>query len=193
MKAIGSLCVYCGAAAGIRPTYAEAARQLGRAMAERGIRLVYGGGRIGLMGIIADSVLAAGGEAIGILPTFLRRVEQPHSGLHELRIVDSMHERKQMMFEMSDAFAIMPGGFGTLDETFEMVTWRQLALHDKPVVLVNVAGYWDPLLQMIAHAAAEGFIHGKRHLFDVAPDVDALFTLLAQAPEPTVADAPERT
>jgi hypothetical protein len=144
------------------------------------------------MGIVADAVLAAGGVAIGILPTFLRRVEQPHGGLHELRIVDSMHERKQMMFELADAFAIMPGGLGTLDETFEMVTWRQLALHDKPVVLVNVEGYWDPLLKMIAHTATEGFIHGQRHLFDVVEDAESLLAMLERAPAPTVPESPER-
>jgi hypothetical protein len=161
-------------------------------MAERGMRLVYGGGRVGLMGVVADSLLGAGGVAVGILPTFLRRVEQPHGGLHELRIVDSMHERKQMMFELADAFAIMPGGLGTLDETFEIITWRQLALHDKPVVLVNVEGYWDPLLALIAHSGREGFIHGQRHLFDVADGVDALMEMLAEAPAPAIPEAPER-
>jgi uncharacterized protein (TIGR00730 family) len=187
-----SLCVYCGAAAGVRPAYAAAAHRLGQLMAERGIKLIYGGGQIGLMGVLADGVLKAGGDAIGVLPDFLRRVERPHEGLHELRIVDSMHVRKQVMAELADAFAILPGGLGTLDEAFEIITWRQLGLHDKPVILVDVDGYWDPLLRLIDQVAAEGFARGPHGLLQVVPDVDALIAALERAPEPVLPESVRR-
>jgi uncharacterized protein (TIGR00730 family) len=187
-----SLCVYCGSRPGARPAYVAAARRLGALMAARGIQLVYGGGRVGLMGILADSVLEAGGEAIGILPDFLRAVERPHGGLHALKIVGSMHERKQMMFEMSDAFAALPGGLGTLDETFEIMTWRQLAQHEKPIVLVNIESYWDPLLALIDQVETEGFAHGPRDLFSVVEDVEALMALLERTPAAKVAESAER-
>jgi uncharacterized protein (TIGR00730 family) len=187
-----SLCVYCGSRPGARPAYVEAARRLGALMGARGMRLVYGGGRVGLMGILADSVLAAGGDAVGILPDFLRAVERPHGGLHELRIVSSMHERKQMMFELSDAFAVLPGGLGTLDEAFEILTWRQLRQHEKPVVLVNIEGYWDPLLALVDRVETEGFAHGPRTLFELADDVDALMALLERTPAAAVAESAER-
>ncbi len=186
-----SLCVYCGSRPGARPAYVAAARRLGALMGARGVRLVYGGGRVGLMGILADAVLAAGGDAIGILPDFLRAMERPHGGLHELRIVGSMHQRKQVMFELSDAFAVLPGGLGTLDETFEIITWRQLRQHEKPVILVNIEGYWDPLLALIDHVAGEGFAHGPRHLFEVVDGVEALMAVVERAPA-AVAESAER-
>ncbi len=163
MIAPQSLCVYCGSSTGNRSIYRDAAETLGRAIAEAGMRLVFGGGGVGLMGVLCDSVLRHGGQVTGIIPGFLREREAHRGGLDELYIVESMHERKQMMFEQSDAFAILPGGFGTLDELFEMVTWRQLDLHDKPIVLVNIDGYWDPLLALVGRQVAEGFVR-PRHL-----------------------------
>ena len=135
-----SLCVYCASGIGIDSRHGDAARELGRAMALKRIRLVYGGARIGIMGALADAVLGAGGEVVGIIPGHLDKVEVGHRGASELLVVGSMHERKHLMFEMSDAFAVLPGGFGTLDETFEILTWRKLGLHDKPVMLVDIAG-----------------------------------------------------
>src|SRR5689334_21732055 len=163
-----SLCVYCASGIGIDSRHAEAAVELGRAMAERHIRLVYGGARIGLMGKLADAVLAGGGEVVGIIPSHLDRVEVGHRGASELVVVDSMHQRKQRMFEMSDAFAVLPGGFGTMDETFEIITWRKLALHDKPILLANIAGYWQPLLGLIDHIIGQRFALGSdRELYRV--------------------------
>jgi uncharacterized protein (TIGR00730 family) len=163
MIAPQSICVYCGSSTGKHPRYRDAAEALGRAIAENGLRLVYGGGGVGLMGVLCDSVIRHGGKVTGIIPGFLREREAHRGGLDELFIVESMHERKQMMFERADGFAILPGGFGTLDELFEMVTWRQLELHDKPIILVNVDGYWDPLLALIARQVEEGFVR-PRHL-----------------------------
>ncbi|AKT43135.1 TIGR00730 family Rossman fold protein [Chondromyces crocatus] len=152
------LCVYCGSSVGVRPEYEEAARGLGAFLAGRGIGLVYGGGRVGLMGAVADGALAAGGEVIGIIPEKLRARELAHLGLTELFVVDSMHARKTMMAYLSDGFIAMPGGWGTLEETFEVTTWAQLNYHLKPVGLLNVGGYYDKLLAFVDHAVTEGFI-----------------------------------
>lgn len=160
MRKIKRLCVYCGSASGIGETYREAARELGRRMAAAGIELVYGGGRIGLMGVIADAVLAGGGRVVGVIPARLRDAEVAHHGASELIVVETMHDRKRVMAEQSDAFAVLPGGVGTLDETFEIMTWRQLGLHDKPVYLVDVGGYWRPLLALFDHVVASGFSRG---------------------------------
>src|SRR5947209_7912016 len=151
MQKIARLCVYCGSSLGADPEFEKAARELGSALAQAGIELVYGGGRIGLMGAIADAVLAGGGRVTGIIPKSLRNVELAHAGLTELLTVGSMHERKRLMAERSDAFAILPGGIGTLDEAFEIVTWRQLHLHEKPIYLVDVSGYWQPLTALLDH------------------------------------------
>ncbi|EKZ96963.1 TIGR00730 family Rossman fold protein [Cupriavidus metallidurans] len=153
-----SVCVYCGSSPGFRPEYAEAARALGQAMAERGLALVYGGGNVGLMGIVADSVMAHGGAAIGIIPEALMQKEVGHRGLTELHIVRNMHERKQMMADRADAFIAMPGGVGTFEELFETFTWAQLGYHDKPVGLLNVAGFYDGMLGFLKHAVSEGFL-----------------------------------
>lgn len=188
-----SLCVYCGSALGIDSRYAEAARDLGRLLAERHIRLIYGGARIGLMGTLADATLAAGGEVVGIIPGHLDKTELGHRGATELIVVDSMHERKYMMFEESDAFAIMPGGLGTLDETFEMLTWRKLGLHDKPIILVDIAGYWRPLLGLVNHVIVQGFAASTdRDLYKVVSTVEELVAAVETAPRPKTPAQPER-
>ena len=152
------LCVFCGSSAGGRPGYADAARRLGAELVARGIGLVYGGGKVGLMGVLADAVLTQGGEAIGIIPEPLVARELAHRGLTELRVVGSMHERKATMAALADGFIALPGGFGTLEETFEILTWAQLGIHAKPVGVLNVEGYWDGLRQLVGQAVAEGFV-----------------------------------
>lgn len=159
-----TLCVYCGSSSGVRTVYRDAAVGLGLAMARHGLRLVYGGGRIGLMGALADSLLAAGGHVIGIIPQDLVQRELAHSGLTELRIVASMHQRKHQMAELADAFLALPGGYGTLDELCEVLGWAQLGLHAKPIVLVNIAGYYDPLLAMLDRAVQEEFLKPQNRL-----------------------------
>jgi uncharacterized protein (TIGR00730 family) len=152
------LCVFCGSSTGNRPAYRTAAEQLGVLLVERGIELVYGGGNIGLMGILADTVLARGGRAIGVIPDSLMAKEVGHTGLTELRIVNSMHERKALMSDLSDGFIALPGGFGTLEEFCEVVTWSQLGLQSKPCGLLNVESYYSPLLELFDHAVREGFL-----------------------------------
>ena len=152
------LCVFCGSSAGGRPGYADVARRLGAELVARGIGLVYGGGKVGLMGVLADAVLTQGGEAIGIIPEPLVARELAHRGLTELRIVGSMHERKATMAALADGFIALPGGFGSLEETFEILTWAQLGIHAKPVGVLNVEGYWDGLRQLVGQAVAEGFV-----------------------------------
>jgi uncharacterized protein (TIGR00730 family) len=158
------ICVFCGAAAGNDPRYAAAAAELGRALAARSIELVTGGGKVGLMGVVADATLAAGGRVIGIIPRFLEEREVAHRGLTELHVVESLHERKALMHELSDGFIVLPGGFGTLDELMESITWAQLGLHAKPIGIVNVAGYFDELIAFVEGARRAGFIpaaHGE--------------------------------
>ena len=152
------VCVFCGASTGRRSAYAEAARAFGALLAERGLGLVYGGGRVGLMGALADGALAGGGEAIGVIPQGLVDRELAHPGLSELRVVLSLHERKAEMAALADAFVALPGGFGTLDELMEQLTWAQLGLHRKPVGLLDVEGYWAPLIALARHATQEGFV-----------------------------------
>ena len=152
------LCVFCGSSTGSNPAYAEAAVTLGTLLAKRGIGLVYGGGNVGLMGVIADAALAAGGEVIGVIPKSLADREVAHHGVTDLRIVDSMHTRKAMMADLSDAFLAMPGGVGTFEEFFEAITWTQLGLHRKACGLLNVAGFYTPLAVFIDQAVSEGFI-----------------------------------
>jgi uncharacterized protein (TIGR00730 family) len=154
---ISRVCVYCGSAGAVGERYRDAARELGTALAGAGLEVVFGGGRIGLMGLLADAALDAGGKVVGIIPGALRAAELAHPGLTELVITGSMHERKRVMAERSDAFAVLPGGIGTLDEMFEIVTWRQLGLHDKPVFLVNIDEYWQPLRALLDHLVAHGF------------------------------------
>jgi uncharacterized protein (TIGR00730 family) len=182
MQRITRLCVYCGSAAGLYPRYHAAARELGEALAAAGIELVFGGGRIGLMGVVADAVLAGGGRVVGIIPDRLRSAELAHKGATELVVAGSMHDRKRLMAERADAFAVLPGGIGTLDETFEILTWRQLGLHDKPIFLVDVAGYWRPLRDLFDHLAAHGFTQSVvPKLLTIVPGVAALISALADA------------
>ncbi|HEX5448791.1 MAG TPA: TIGR00730 family Rossman fold protein [Gaiellaceae bacterium] len=152
------VCVFCGASSGRNPAYLESARAFGATVAERGLGLVYGGGRVGLMGGVADGALAAGGEVIGVIPQELVDRELAHPGLSELRVVATLHERKSTMAELADAFVALPGGFGTLDELMEQLTWSQLGLHAKPVGLLDVADYWRPLIALARHATEEGFV-----------------------------------
>jgi uncharacterized protein (TIGR00730 family) len=152
------ICVYAGSNSGANPAYAEAAADLARLLASRGIGVVYGGGKVGLMGILADTALAAGGEVIGVIPQDLMDREVGHSGLTELHVVGSMHERKALMAELSDAFVALPGGAGTLEELIEIYTWSQLGLHAKPMGVVNVHGYYDGLAALLDHAVEEGFL-----------------------------------
>lgn len=185
MPKIRSLCVYCSASARVAQVHRDAAARLGRLLAEAKIRLVFGGGRVGLMGILADAALAAGGEVVGIIPEHLDRLEVGHRGTSELLVVGSMHERKQKMADLSDGFAVLPGGLGTLDETFEIVTWKQLRLHDKPIVLVDVAGYWKPLSAMVEHMITEGFVQpAHRRLFGVVDKVEDVIPALEAMPAP---------
>jgi uncharacterized protein (TIGR00730 family) len=158
VSAIRSICVFCGSNSGARPEYAAAARELGELLALRRVGVVYGGGHVGMMGHVADAALAAGGHVVGVIPQHLMRPEVAHQRLDELIVVESMHARKRTMSEKADAFVVLPGGFGTFEEMFEMVTWLQLRLHAKPVGLVNCLGYFDHLLAFLRHAADEGFI-----------------------------------
>jgi uncharacterized protein (TIGR00730 family) len=152
------LCVFCGSAPGGGPVFREAARALATELLGRRITLVYGGGSTGLMGVLADAVLAGGGEVIGVIPRGLVRPELAHTGLSRLHVVESMHERKALMASLAEGFVALPGGLGTLEETLEALTWAQLGIHRKPVGLVNVAGYWDDLLRLLGHAVREGFV-----------------------------------
>ena len=155
MKAI---CIFCGSSTGLRPTYQEAAAELGALLAQSRIQLVYGGGNIGLMGTVADSCMAAGGEVVGVIPKALVDKEHGHSGITRLEVVSDMHERKARMAVLADGFLALPGGIGTLEELFEVMTWSQLGIHGKPIALVNVDGFFDPLLAMLDHTLAEGFL-----------------------------------
>jgi uncharacterized protein (TIGR00730 family) len=175
-----SLCVYCGSRHGARPAYADAARALGRALGERGGQLVYGGGNVGLMGVVADAALAAGGRVVGVIPESLMRREVGHGGLHEQHVVPDMHTRKRLMAERADAFVALPGGIGTLEELYEAWTWRQLGYHAKPLGLLNVAGYYDALLAFMRHTVGEGFLDAEQLAnLRVADDPSALLDELA--------------
>ena len=156
-----SIAVYCGASFGVNPVYAEAARALAQVMVEHNIALVYGGGNVGLMGVIADEMLRLGGEVTGVIPRALVEREVGHAGLTRLFVVKDMHERKAMMAELSDGFIALPGGMGTLEELFEMLTWSQLGIHAKPVALLNVGGFYDGLISFVRHQQAEGFVRAE--------------------------------
>ena len=185
---IRSVAVFCGSRPGTDPAHAEAARALGAGLAAAGITLVYGGGGLGLMGIAAQAALTAGGRVRGVIPDFLMRAEKALPGLEELEVTPSMHARKTRMFEISDAFIALSGGLGTLDETVEILTWRQLGLHDKPVILLDIAGWAQPLLALVDALIAQGFVaEAHRRLFQVAPDVPAALGLLRAAPSPEAA------
>jgi hypothetical protein len=177
-RKIKRICVFCGSLSGAREVYGEQARALGRGMAERGIGLVYGGGGVGMMGAVADAVIEARGEVIGVIPYALASKERARRDI-DMRVVNTMHERKAMMAELSDAFIAMPGGFGTFEELMETITWGQLGIHQKPVGLLNIAGYYDPLLTMIDRGVEEGFIIPRyQSLFVASSGVDDLFDLI---------------
>jgi uncharacterized protein (TIGR00730 family) len=184
---LSSICVFSGSSLGYRGEYRQAAERFGRCLAASGRRLVYGGGAIGLMGVMADAVLAAGGLVIGVIPEFLSLKEVRHDGLTELHVVASMHTRKALMAEQSDAFVALPGGLGTFDELCEILTWSQLGLHGKPVGLLNVLGYFDPLLAQIDRAIADGFCRSEhRELFVVDTDPVRLLDRMSTHPLPAV-------
>lgn len=174
------VCVFCGSSAGRRAAYREGAQRLGASMARRGIGLVYGGGSVGLMGLVADAVLAAGGKVDGVIPRRLARKEVAHAGLTRLHRVGSMHQRKALMADLSDAFVALPGGMGTLEELAEILTWSQLGLHRKPCALLDVEGYWRPLVAFFDHAVEEGFLRPEhRAILLVETDPDLLLDRLA--------------
>jgi uncharacterized protein (TIGR00730 family) len=181
------VCVFCGSSPGRKPAYLEAARAMGRALARRGIGLVYGGGHVGLMGAVADAALAAGGEVVGVIPRGLQLRELAHEGLTTLHVVGSMHERKARMAELADGFVALPGGMGTLEELAEILTWAQLGLHARPCGLLDVAGYYDPLVAFLDRAVEEGFVRpDHRRLLVVAQDPDALLDAFAGWQPPPV-------
>jgi uncharacterized protein (TIGR00730 family) len=186
MNGIRRICVYCGANTGARPAYAEAARRLGQFLGERGLGLVYGGGNVGLMGVLADAALLAGAEVIGVIPRALMARELGHQGITELRVVETMHERKAAMAEFADAFIALPGGLGTLDELFEAMTWAQLGLHQKPIGLLEVDGFFAPLVAYLDRAVTEGFVWAEhRAALTVASDPEVLLERFTtyQAPD----------
>jgi uncharacterized protein (TIGR00730 family) len=179
---IRSVCVYCGSAGAVDERYRDAAAELGRGLAAAGITMVFGGGHIGLMGIAADAALAGGGRVIGVIPAALRDKELAHGRVGELVVVDTMHDRKRIMAERADAFAVLPGGIGTLDEFFEILTWRQLGLHDKPIFLVDAAGYWEPLRALLDHIVAQQFaVDLVPRLVEIVSDVATLMQRLRRA------------
>jgi uncharacterized protein (TIGR00730 family) len=184
MSAIRSVCVYCGSGEGADPRFAAAAEALGRILAAEGVGLVYGGGGDGLMGRIARATLAGGGFVTGIIPSFLVRREHALTDAQEMLIVDNMHERKQAMFERADAFVALPGGVGTLEEVVEQLTCAQLGRHRKPILIANIAGFWDPLVGMFEHMLGMGFLaHGKQLSYLVADDVEEILPMLTAAAE----------
>jgi uncharacterized protein (TIGR00730 family) len=187
---IANVCVYCGSNSGNNPAYMEAAQTLGRALAAADVGLVYGGGGRGLMGETARAVLAAGGRVTGIIPSFLSEKEQMLRNVNELVVVDDMHQRKQLMFERSDAFVALPGGIGTLEELVEQLTWAQLGRHTKPIVVANIAGCWAPFLALIKHMQSEGFIrHDMDVRFIVADRAEDIVPAILKAAKPTSKEA----
>lgn len=188
MAQLRSVCVYCGSGVGSRPVFATAAEQLGRALAEHGIRLVYGGGSVGLMGVLARTAVSHGGAVVGIIPHFLKQREVMLASVPELIVTADMHERKRLMFERSEAFVALPGGIGTLEELVEILTWAQLGQHAKPILIANIDGFWDPLLALLAHMRREGFIHNANGVRPIV--VDAVEDIIPRLQE-AVAGIPQ--
>ncbi len=179
-RTTAAVAVFCGSRFGANPAYAAAARATGEGLAHAGIKLIYGGGKVGLMGVLADAVIAAGGAVSGIIPHFLSTREVMHEQVTDLTVTDSMHSRKQSMFSQADAFLVLPGGLGTFDEAIEIITWRQLKLHDKPILIADIEGWAQPLLAMIESSIDDGFADvSARALFSVVPSVEAALTRLA--------------
>jgi uncharacterized protein (TIGR00730 family) len=187
MSPITSICVYCGASGGVEKRFLDAAAETGRAAARRGWNVVFGGGHVGLMGALADAALAAGGTVEGVIPQALMDRELGHRGVTRLHVVKSMHARKEKMFDLADAFLALPGGIGTLDETIEMLTWKQLGFHDKPIAILDLGGYWAPLFALIEAVIARGFAPAATaRLYQAAPTVEAALDALARAPAPAL-------
>jgi len=185
MTTISAVSVFCGSRVGGHPAYRAAAEEFGMLLAARGIRLVYGGGGIGLMGVLADAVLAGGGQVTGVIPEFLVEHEVEKRDVTDLIVVDSMHARKTRMFDLADGCVVLPGGLGTLDEAIEVITWKQLRLHDKPVVVVNTDGFWEPFMALVEAVVAGGFAHtAVRDLFTMVDRIDQVLPALEAAPEP---------
>ncbi|MEP7074453.1 MAG: TIGR00730 family Rossman fold protein [Acidobacteriota bacterium] len=181
------ICVFCGSSSGTDPVYSRTAAAVGEFLAENGIELVYGGGRVGLMGTVADSVLANGGRVIGVIPEALDKKEIAHKGLTELHVVTSMHQRKALMAELSDGFVAMPGGFGTFEEICEIVTWAQLGIHQKPCGLLNVNGFYDPLIELFDRSTGSGFIRPEhRQIILVGTEIDGLFESMKNFKPPAI-------
>ena len=182
MSSIRAVCVYCGSSAGADPAFAAAARALGKALADNGVRLIYGGGSVGMMGALAGSVLAHGGNVTGIIPEFLVNKEHLLAGAQEIVVTRDMHERKRVMFEKADAFVALPGGIGTLEELVEQLTWAQLGRHRKPILLANIARFWDPLCELIDHMNALAFLHATNRLnYLVVDKVENILPALREA------------
>lgn len=180
---IENVCVYCGSSSRVDDAFKEAATQMGTLIAKEGWGVVYGGGHVGLMGLTADAALQNGGKVIGIIPEHIQEREVQHNNLTELHVVDTMHVRKQMMVDRSQAFVILAGGLGTLDELFELLTWKQLGLHDKPIVIVNIKGYWTKLLEAVQNIADEGFMRQEDlGLYMVVDSVDDVSKAIKEAP-----------
>jgi uncharacterized protein (TIGR00730 family) len=183
-----SVCVYAGSAPGAHAGYERAARDLAAALVRRGVRVVYGGGSVGLMGTLADAALEAGGEVVGVIPRFLEEREIEHAGLSDLRVVETMHERKMLMANLADAFVVLPGGIGTLEEVVEMLSWSQLGLHRKPIGLLDTGGFWAPLIDLLDHMTAERFVASDhRRLLLADEDPEALLHAMTAWDAPTVA------
>jgi len=184
-KRIQNICVYCGSADGVNPVYIEAAFEMGQAIARAGLKLVYGAGKTGLMGAVANGVLQTGGEVTGVVPVYLNEPHLIHSELTRLEVVDNIHQRKARMSELADAFIALPGGYGTFEELFETLTWAQLGLHDKPIGLLNTRNYFDPMMNLVEHTLNEGFIYAEhRTLLMCSSDPNELLAKLQSYEKP---------
>lgn len=193
MTTVRTICMFCGASKGMDPRHADMAARFGAFLANRGVGLVFGGGHVGLMGVAADAALAGGGEVIGVIPDHLLRRELGHGNLTKLHVVDNMHARKSLMFELSDAVAVLPGGLGTLDETFEVITWKQLGLHDKPILLIDENGYWEPFRTLVGSIIGSGFAApASADLFTTVGAVEDIFDVLDRLPAPGTRADPSR-
>ena len=193
MPALSSVCVFCGSNAGVDPAYMQAAVHVGRSLARRGLRLVYGGAHVGMMGALADAAMSAGGDVTGVIPRQIVDLEVGHTGVGDLRIVDSMHERKALMAELADAFVALPGGIGTLEELFEVFTWAHLGIHQKPLGLLDVAGFYGPLEAMLDHVVEQGFLRPRTRALLVSDDsLDGLLARFADWEPPRGAKWIER-
>jgi uncharacterized protein (TIGR00730 family) len=188
MSKINAVCVYCGSSPGTEPDFVKAASKLGKILAENGIRLIYGGGSVGLMGALAESVLEHGGAVTGIIPEFLTKRERPRRLAQELIVTRDMHDRKRLMFEHADAFVALPGGLGTLEELIEQITWAQLGRHKKPILVANIGGYWDPLLVLVDHMRAVKFVPPPLQVdFLITESVDEILPMLREAAQSVAA------